>query len=276
MKKENYLNFAAFRKALYDAQLSERARLVYIHLLQKSSIKGCNPNALYNVVELTKPQIAIDLGILTKKGEPANKSIQRALEELEALGYLKRYQKYKSEGCPLTIMLNFKKEFLNKKIESEDKNEFNFDEIEDKKESDFVKTDDKFVHPYNPFLSTNNTSLSINNINNNILEENTNKENNIEIEKDNILEEKKDIEKEFETPIKEETKIDFDWETELEVLQRKIKNSSNCEELKMLSTKFNEMQEKVEIPMELKPMVDELKNTASSKVWLFKAQQCYS
>jgi len=193
MKKENYLNFAALRKALYDAQLSERARLVYIHLLQKSSIKGCNPNALYNVVELTKPQIAIDLGILTKKGEPANKSIQRALEELEVLGYLKRYQKYKSEGCPLTIMLNFKKEFLNKKIESEDKNEFNFDEIEDKKESDFVKTDEKFVHPYNPFLSINNPSLSINNINNNILEENTNKENNIEIENNNIIEEKNKI-----------------------------------------------------------------------------------
>lgn len=207
MEKKNFLNFAAFRKALYDAQLSERARLVYIHLLQKSSIKGCNPNALYNVVELTKQQIAIDLGILTKKGEPANKSVQRALEELEALGYLKRFQKYKSEGCPLTIMLNFKKEFLNKKIESEDKNEFNFDKIEDKKESDFVKTDDKFVHPYNPFLSINNPSLSINNINNNILEEKKHfniecKNENIEINREEPYEDK-NLEKELEIAIEQ-------------------------------------------------------------------------
>ena len=196
MEKKNFLNFAALRKALYDAQLSERARLVYIHLLQKSSIKGCNPNALYNAVELTKQQIAIDLGILTKKGEPANKSVQRALEELEALGYLKRFQKYKSEGCPLTIMLNFKKEFLNKKIE-----------IEDKKESDFVKTDDKFVHPYNPFLSINNPSLSINNINNNILEEKKHfniecKNENIEINREEPYEDK-NLEKELETAIEE-------------------------------------------------------------------------
>ena len=108
--------------------------------------------------------------------------------------------------------------------------------------------------------------------------------NNEYIENDNILEENDNtleinndlIEKEFEKPIEKETIIDFDWETELEVLHRKIKNSSTCEELKMLSTKFNEMQEKVEIPIELKPIVDELKRTASSKVWLFKAKQCYS
>ena len=115
MEKKNYFNFMAFRKGLYDGKLSERARLVYIHFLQKSSSKGCSDNALYNDIELTKELIAIDLGILTKTGEPSTKLIQRALEELEENGYIKRFQKYKTKGCPLTIRLNFRYDFLNKK-----------------------------------------------------------------------------------------------------------------------------------------------------------------
>ena len=97
MEKKNYFNFMAFRKGLYDGNLSERARLVYIHLLQKSSSKGCAENALYNDIELTKELIAIDLCILTKTREPSTKLMQRALEELEENGYIKIFQKYKTK-----------------------------------------------------------------------------------------------------------------------------------------------------------------------------------
>lgn len=159
MEKENYFNFMAFRKALYDGELSERARLIYIHLLQKSSSKGCNKNALYNDVELTKELIAIDLGILTKSGEPSIKLIQRALDELEEHGYINRFQKYKSKGCPLTIRLNLKKEFLNKKKDK-------IEESEDKNDASFDETESGNVHHYNPFLSSlisSNPSLSSSN-----------------------------------------------------------------------------------------------------------------
>lgn len=156
MKKEKFFNFDAFRKALYDGKLSERARLVYIHLLQKSSNKGCPINALYNDVELTEPIIAIDLGILTKKGEPSTKLIQRALAELQENDYIKKFQKYKAKGCPLTIRLNFSKKFLFQK-----KNDFS--KIEDKKESDFSKIESGFVQHYNPSLSFGNPSQSLNN-----------------------------------------------------------------------------------------------------------------
>ena len=160
MKKENYLNFDAFRKALYDIKLSERARLVYIHLLQKSSSKGCKDDALYNDVELTKELIAIDLGILTKNDEPSTKLVQRALEELEVEGYIKRFQKYKSKGCPLTIRLNFSKQFLSK---NGTKKESSFDKSENKNDSSFTKTESGFVHHYNPSLSSSNPSLNLSN-----------------------------------------------------------------------------------------------------------------
>lgn len=153
MEKEKFFNFDAFRKALYDGKLSERARLVYIHLLQKSSNKGCPIDALYNDVELTEPFIAIDLGILTKKGDPSTKLIQRALAELQENGYITKFQKYRAAGCPLTIRLNFSKQFLFQK-----KNDFS--KIEDKKESDFSKTESGFVQHYNPLLSFPNPSLS--------------------------------------------------------------------------------------------------------------------
>ena len=86
MEKKHYFNFPAFRKALYDAELSERAKVIYMHLLQKSSAKGSNE------VELTKPQIANDLGILTKNRDAlAPKNVQRALGELEAHGLRRTY-----------------------------------------------------------------------------------------------------------------------------------------------------------------------------------------
>lgn len=159
MKKENYLNFDAFRKALYDGKLSERARLVYIHLLQKSSSKGCAINSLYHDIELTKELIAIDLGILTKTGEPSIKLIQRALDELQELDYIKKFQKYKSKGCPLTIRLNFSKEFLKQ-------NGTSFDKTEDENESSFDKSESGFVHHYNPSLNLSNPSLSCINLSN--------------------------------------------------------------------------------------------------------------
>lgn len=156
MEKKNYFNFLAFRKAMYDGKLSERARLIYIHLLQKSSNKGCIDNALYNDVELTKELIAIDLGILTKTGEPSTKLIQRALEELEEHGYIKRFQKYKTKGCPLTIRLNLSQQFLRE-------NETQNDESEDKKELGFEKSESENVHHYNPNVILSNPSQSNNN-----------------------------------------------------------------------------------------------------------------
>lgn len=144
--KKNYFNFGAFRKGLYDANLSERARLVYIHLLQKSSNKGCAENALYNEIELTKELIAIDLGILTKTNEPSTKLIQRALEELEKHGYITRFQKFKSKGCPLTIRLNLSQQFLKE-------NNTQIEKSEKENETSFDKSESGFVHHYNPYQS---------------------------------------------------------------------------------------------------------------------------
>lgn len=149
MEKKNYFNFLAMRKAMYDGKLSERARLVYIHLLQKSSLKGCAENALYNDVELTKELIAIDLGILTKTGEPSIKLVQRALEELEKNGYIKRFQKYKTKGCPLTIRLNLSQQFLRQ-------NETQIDESENKNDSGFDESESENVHHYNPNIIPSN------------------------------------------------------------------------------------------------------------------------
>lgn len=149
----------AFRKALYDGELSERARVVYMHLLQKSSSKGCDDKALYNDVELTKELIAIDLGILTKSGEPSTKLIQRALEELEEHGYIKRFQKFKSKGCPLTIRLNLSQQFLRQ-------NNAQIEESEDENDSSSNKTESGFVHHYNPSLIHSNLSQSTTNLSN--------------------------------------------------------------------------------------------------------------
>jgi hypothetical protein len=157
MEKKNYFNFLAMRKAMYDGKLSERARLVYIHLLQKSSLKGCAENALYNDVELTKELIAIDLGILTKTGEPSIKLIQRALEELEEYGYIKRFQKYKTKGCPLTIRLNLSQQFLRQ-------NETQIDESENKNDSGFDKSESENVHHYNPIIIPSNLLQSNTNL----------------------------------------------------------------------------------------------------------------
>jgi hypothetical protein len=156
MEKKNYFNFTAFRKALYDGELSERARVVYMHLLQKSSNKGCDDKALYNDVELTKELIAIDLGILTKSGEPSTKLIQRVLEELEEHGYIKRFQKFKSKGCPLTIRLNLSQQFLRQ-------NNAQIEESEDENDSSSNKTESGFVHHYNPSLIPSNPSQSTTN-----------------------------------------------------------------------------------------------------------------
>ena len=151
MDRKNYFNFLAFRKGLYDIELSERARLIYIHLLQKSSAKGCNE------IELTKAQIASDLGILTKKRDGlALKNVQRSLEELEEHGYLRRWQKYKGENVPLTIKLNFDEGFLRQKREESVTNS-------DINEQPGSENPSENVHPYNPFLSSLNPSLSSSN-----------------------------------------------------------------------------------------------------------------
>ena len=150
MDRKNYFNFLAFRKGLYDIELSERARLIYIHLLQKSSAKGSNE------IELTKAQIASDLGILTKRRDGlALKNVQRSLEELEEHGYLRRWQKYKGENVPLTIKLNFDEGLRQKREESVTNSDIN--------EQPGSENPSENVHPYNPFLSFLNPSLSSSN-----------------------------------------------------------------------------------------------------------------
>ena len=237
MEKKNYFNFMAFRKALYDSSLSERARLVYIHLLQKSSSKGCADKALYNDVELTKELIAIDLGILTKSGEPSIKLVQRALEELEEHGYIKRFQKFKSKGCPLTIRLNLSQQFLRK-------NNKQIEESEEEYDSSFDETESGFVHHYNPSLIPSNLSKSTTN-------------------PSNISEE------DFEEACGFE--VEFNWSDELLRIKARIAKASTVEEIMKISRDLNEKQDSNEVPTELEEELNEVQNMAKAKVYKLKA-----
>lgn len=110
MNKRSYFNFPAFRAGLYDTELSTNARLVYMHLVQYSSDRS---DCVFNV---TEPQIAEKLGFITSSGNLAVKTVQRALKELEDAGYLKKWQKFKGAGVPLTISMNLDSEFLKAKL----------------------------------------------------------------------------------------------------------------------------------------------------------------
>lgn len=110
MNKKSYFNFLAFRAGLYDTELSVNARLIYTHLVQYSSDRG---NCV--LFEITEPQIASKLGMTTSSGGLAVKTVQRALKELEDRNYIKKWQKYKGTGVPLTIQMNFENEFLKAK-----------------------------------------------------------------------------------------------------------------------------------------------------------------
>lgn len=238
MEKKNYFNFMAFRKALYDGELSERARLIYIHLLQKSSSKGCDDKALYNDVELTKELIAIDLGILTKSGEPSTKLIQRALEELEEHGYIKRFQKFKSKGCPLTIRLNLSQQFLKQ-------NNTQIEESEDENDSSSNKTESGFVHHYNPSLISSNPSQSTTN-------------------PSNIS--KEGLKREFETACGVEEE-DFNWNREIIRFKAKVNRTSNKEELKQLSIDFNRKMTDFNFPTELEEELEGIKKVVNSRMY---------
>lgn len=201
MDRKNYFNFLAFRKGLYDIELSDRARLIYIHLLQKSSAKGSNE------IELTKAQIASDLGILTKKRDGlALKNVQRSLEELEEHGYLRRWQKYKGENVPLTIKMNFDEGFLRQKREESVTNSDINEQPGSEKPSDYV-------HPYNLILSSLNPSLSSSNpVLSDVVEE-------------------KDLEKELSEEIPDNTKNGF-REVKLEKLPDEMELSDYLREMK--------------------------------------------
>lgn len=244
MEKKNYFNFMAFRKALYDGELSERARLVYIHLLQKSSNKGCADNALYNDVELTKELIAIDLGILTREGEPSVKSIQRALEELEEHGYIKRFQKYKSKGCPLTIRLNFSQQFLR--------------QSENKKDSTCDESESKFVHHYNPSIIPSNPFQSDNNPSN--------------ISKDELkmeFETACGVDEEMETELDEVgiSSDDFNWDDEIKRFKARVNKTKTKEELKGISIDFHKKMNDFNFPIELEDELDGIKKAVNSKMY---------
>lgn len=258
MEKKNYFKFMALRKGLYDGNLSERARLVYIHLLQKSSSKGCEDNALYNDIELTKELIAIDLGILTKTGEPSTKLIQRALEELEENEYIKRFQKYKSKGCPLTIRLNLRYDFLNQK-------ENKIEESENENDSSFEENESGFVHHYNPSLSSTNPSLSNNNP---LLNKKTEKR--VEIKKTFP---KCEIEQSKSSTVED---VDCDWNIELSRMKAKVQRASTIEEIKEISTHFKKLADTNSFPTEFEEELHDIKKLAESKVWTLKAKTCYT
>lgn len=258
MEKKNYFNFMAFRKGLYDGKLSERARLVYIHLLQKSSSKGCADNASYNDIELTKELIAIDLGILTKTGEPSTKLIQRALEELEENGYIKRFQKYKTKGCPLTIRLNLRYDFLNKK-------EDEIEESENKNDSSFGENESGFVHHYNPSLSLSNHYLS--------------NDNPLLMEKSKKVE----VKKTFTQCKVEQSKSstvedgDCDWDAEFIRLDARMRRSSSIDELEShIKTFSNKAKASPQLPSDWRERIKDIQELRDKMIWNLKAKKCYT
>lgn len=256
MEKKHYFNFPAFRKALYDAELTERARVIYMHLLQKSSAKGSNE------VELTKPQIANDLGILTKNRDAlAPKNVQRALGELEAHGYLTKWQRYKGEGVPLTIKLNMNEEFLKQKRIEDAPNA-------DKNEGTESQEPSENVHPYNhslsssnPFISSTNPSLSSSN--------HSEPDSSEEVE-----DEDKKLEKEFSEEIPENNMDD--WEVVCEQYQVRIEKASSVEEVQSATHEFCESGKAIEqrtgLPDEFFSRLDVLKEFRDRKVESLKAK----
>lgn len=143
MNKKSKFNFPAFRAGLYDAELSANARLVYMHLVQYSSDRS-NESTVVSVFNVTEPQIAEKLGMFTSSGNLAVKTVQRALKELEDAGYLKKWQKFKGAGVPLTISMNFNDEFLKAK---QDKNKQKLIQTGDVDEQHCEQKPSSFVQP---------------------------------------------------------------------------------------------------------------------------------
>ena len=117
-----YLNFTAFRRCLYDTTLSLGARVLYIHLLQLSSTKGCSKTATSNTVEIYEVPTGamLDLAPKATREDAVRKAVKRALDELKKNGYINEmYQKTKRPGCGLTINLNFNNDFLYRKAHEE-------------------------------------------------------------------------------------------------------------------------------------------------------------
>lgn len=146
MDRKNYFNFAAFRKCVYDINISFAARVLYLHLLQLSSAKGCAVGATRNSVEIFEVPTGAMLGFAptAKREDAIRKAVCRALDELETAGYiLRRYQKVKRPGVGLTVELNFEKSFLSKKADAEV-------QVETQKVQAFVP----LINPSNPVLSS--------------------------------------------------------------------------------------------------------------------------
>lgn len=152
MNKKSYFNFPAFRAGLYDTELSVNARLVYMHLVQYSS--DSRSNGVFNI---TEPQIAEKLGFITSSGNLAVKTVQRALKELNDAGYLKKWQKFKGTGVPLTISMNFNDEFLKAKLDKNKQKLIQTGDVDEQhceqKPSSFVQPILSIPIPYYPFQS---------------------------------------------------------------------------------------------------------------------------
>jgi hypothetical protein len=257
MERKNYFNFLAFRKGLYDIELSERARVIYMHLLQKSSAKGSDE------IELTKALIASDLGILTKKRDAiAPKNVQRSLDELEARNYIQRWQKYKGENAPLTIKLNLDEAFLRQKQEKKDSNS-------DKNEQSESEKPSENVHHYNHYLSSSKQSLSFTNLDlssSNINLSDTNQNENQETE---------ELEKEFSEEVVGKNMI---WEDLKEQYHTRIEIASTVAALDDAKHRFVEAVKKEmgHIPVSYKPEVDELENLRNKRISELKTKSIYT
>lgn len=168
----HYFNFLAFKKCLYDKTLSSNAKVLYFHLLQLSSNKGCNPKARGNDVEIYKIPTGELIGLAThhhkdgtishKQGSAVSKAVGRALSELSDKGYIGgRWQVEKKEGCPLTVLLNFDKVFLTSKSETKNVDiDAEIDAINIKIGINNVQKDTKNVSLIYPIQSLKESSLS--------------------------------------------------------------------------------------------------------------------
>ena len=247
MDRKNYFNFPAFRAGLYDVDLSANARLIYVHLVQFSSDKGNNQ------FKITEPQIAEKLGLLTREGNLAVKTVQRALKELEDAGYLQKWQKYKGSGVPLNVNMNFESDFLNTKLNNNKQRLMSNESVDDQvcqpNTSVVVQPllSDNTIH-INPIQSDNNLGLS-----------------------DEVDEDKDKIEEEFSTEIPDETKTD--WRELLDQYHQRIKNAESVAELDSATHEFTKAATQMRnLPDEFFSELEEDKEEKEKKVYILKTK----
>ena len=254
MERKNYFNFPAFRAGLYDVDLSANARLIYVHLVQYSSDKGNNQ------FKITEPQIAEKLGLLTREGNLAVKTVQRSLKELEDAGYLQKWQKYKGSGVPLNININFESDFLNTKLNNNKQRLMSNESVDDQ----VCQPNTSVV--VQPLLSNNAIHINPLQSDNNPLQS----DNNPGLS-DKVDEEKDIIEEEFSTEIPDETKTD--WRELLDQYHQRVKNAESIAELDSATHEFTKAATQMRnLPNEFFSELDEVKEEKEKKVYILKTK----